>query len=120
MSEEIVTAVTKPEAVAMAEIHALRGLTDAVATLTRQTERMNAKMDDVRERVIKLEAREYERQIENLNDRLGTYETRINDLEGTRDQQRGAKSLLDWLRQFAPFLLAFGAGFGIKASGAGS
>lgn len=113
-------AVPKPEAVSMAEIHAIRGLTDAVATLTRQTERMNAKMDDVRERVIKLEAREYERQIETLNGRLETYETRINDLEGTRDQQRGAKSLLDWLRQFAPFLFAFGAGFGIKAAGAGT
>jgi predicted RNase H-like nuclease (RuvC/YqgF family) len=112
--------VSKPEAQALSEIHALRGLTDAVATLTRQTERMNAKMDDVRERVIKLEAREYERQIETLNLRLEAYETRVNDLEGTRDQQMGAKSLLDWLRHFAPWILAFGAGFGIKAAGVGS
>ncbi|MNH49231.1 hypothetical protein D3C73_08020 [compost metagenome] len=107
--DEIMTPVTKPEAVSMAEIHALRGLTDAVGTLTRQVERMNSKVDDVRERVIKLEAREYERQIEGLSDRLGLALKRIDDLEGTRDQQRGAKSLVDWMRQTAPWLLAVAA-----------
>ena len=117
--DEIMTPVTKPEAVSMAEIHAMRGLTDAVASLTRQVERMNAKVDDVRERVIKLEAREYERQIEGLNERLGAAMKRIDDLEGTRDQQRGAKGLVDWMRQTAPWLVALGmaalAGLGLKA-----
>lgn len=117
------TPVTKPEAVSMAEIHAMRQLTDAVAALGRQVERMNAKVDDVRERVIKLEAREYERQIEGLNDRLGSALKRIDDLEGTRDQQKGAKVLVDWIRQTAPWLLALGmavaAGVGLK-TGAGS
>ena len=98
--------VTKPEAVSMAEIHALRGLTYAVGTLTRQVERMNSKVDDVRERVIKLEAREYERQIEGLSDRLALALKRIDDLEGTRDQQKGAKALVDWVRQTTPWLLA--------------
>lgn len=119
MPDEIMTPVTKPEAVSMAEIHALRGLTDAVGTLTRQVERMNAKVDDVRERVIKLEAREYERQIDGLSDRLGTALKRIDDLEGIRDQQRGAKALVDWFRQTAPWLLAMSmailAGVGLKA-----
>ncbi len=107
----------------MAEIHAMRGLTDAVSALGRQVERMNAKVDDVRERVIKLEAREYERQIEALNDRLSAAFKRIDDLEGTRDQQKGAKALVDWLRQTAPWLLAgiaaFVAGISIK-NGAGA
>lgn len=79
---------------------------------------MNAKVDDVRERAIKLEAREYERQIEVLNDRLSAAFKRIDDLEGTRDQQKGAKALVDCLRQTAPRLLAgvapFVAGIGIK------
>jgi len=77
-------------------------LTDAVAALGRQVEWMNAKVDDVRERVIKLEAREYERPIEALNDPLSAAFKRIDDLEGTRDQQKGAKALVDWLRQTAP------------------
>ncbi|MFN7128417.1 MAG: hypothetical protein ACK4OJ_05070 [Brevundimonas sp.] len=118
MADEIMTPVTKPEAVSMAEIHAIRGLTDAVGTLTRQVERMNTKVDDVRERVIKLEAREYERQIEGLNDRLGDALKRIDGLEGTRDQQKGAKALVDWLRQTAPWLVALAmaalAGIGLK------
>lgn len=108
--DEIMTPVTKPEAVSMAEIHAMRQLTDAVANLTRQVERMNTKVDDVRERVIKLEAREYERQIETLWDRLNAALKRIDDLEGTRDQQRGAKGLVDWLRQTAPWLAAIAVG----------
>lgn len=107
--DEVMMPVPKPEAVSMAEIHAMRGLTDAVSTLTRQVERIGGKVDDVRERVIKLEAREYERQIEGLNDRLGLALKRIDDLEGTRDQQKGAKALVDWLRQTAPWLLAVGA-----------
>ena len=119
MADEILTPVTKPEAVSMAEIHAMRGLTDAVSNLTRQVERMNAKVDDVRERVIKLEAREYERQIETLWDRLNTALKRIDDLEGTRDQQKGAKALIDWVRMTAPWLLALVmavlAGLGFKA-----
>lgn len=119
--DEIMTPVTKPEAQVMAEIHAMRGLTDAVSSLTRQIERMNTKIDDVRERVIKLEAREYERQIEGLNERLSAALTRIDNLEGTRDQQRGARALVDWLRQTAPWLLAgvaaFAAGLGLKNGG---
>ena len=119
--DEIMTPVTKPEAVSMAEIHAMRGLTDAVATLTRQVERIGGKVDDVRERVIKLEAREYERQIEGLNDRLTLALKRIDDLEGTRDQQKGAKALVDWLRVTAPWLLAgiaaFAAGVGLNKGG---
>lgn len=116
--DEIMTPVSKPEAQAMAEIHAMRGLTDAVSSLGRQIERMNTKVDDVRERVIKLEAREYERQIEGLSERLTAALTRIDNLEGTRDQQRGARALVDWLRQTAPWLLAgvaaFAAGLGLK------
>lgn len=121
--DEIMTPVTKPEAVAMAEIHAIRGMTDAVSSLTRQVERIGGKVDDVRERVIKLEAREYERQIEGLNERLTATLKRIDDLESTRDQQRGAKSLVDWVRQTTPWLLAgiaaFVAGIGLKEGAAG-
>ena len=121
--EEVMMPVPKPEAVSMAEIHAMRGLTDAVGSLTRHVERIGGKVDDVRERVIKLEAREYERQIEGLNDRLTNALKRIDDLEGTRDQQKGAKALIDWVRQTAPWLLALAmaaaAGAGLR-NGAGS
>ena len=122
-ADQIMTPVTKPEALSMAEIHAMRGLTDAVSSLTRQVERLNGKVDDVRERVIKLEAREYERQIEGLEARLTAALKRIDGLESTRDQQRGAKALVDWIRQTAPWLVAIvaavAAGIGIK-TGAGA
>jgi TolA-binding protein len=100
------TAVTKPEAVSMAEIHAIRQMTDAVGTLTRQVERMNSKVDDVRERVIRLEAREYERQIDDLSARLTAALVRIDGLESTRDKQTGAAGLAAWLTKNAPWLVA--------------
>jgi len=110
-NREIMTPVTQPEAVTLAEIHALRGLTDAVGTVGRQVERMNSKLDDVRERVIKLEARDHERKIEALTDDLRAALSRIDGLESTRDHQRGAKVLVDWLRVTVPWLLAGVAAF---------
>ncbi len=127
--EEIMMPVPKPEAVSMAEIHAMRQLTDAVGTLTRQIERMNAKVDDVRERVIKLEARDYERKIDDLKARLEGaaqdhvrqiegLQGRIDALESSRDKQSGAMGVGTWLTKNAPWLLAgiaaFAAGLGAK------
>lgn len=107
--EQIMTPVSKPAAVAMAEIHAMRGLTDAVGALTRQVERMNGKIDDVRERVIKMEAREYERQIETLGENLGEALSRINSLEAAQDRRTGMVSVGGWFSRAAPWLIALGA-----------
>ena len=90
----------------MAEIHALRGLTDAVSSLTRQVEGLGLKVDDVRERVIKIEAREYERQIEHQNDRLNAAFKRIDILEAERDRQAGAIGVGAWISKHAPWLVA--------------
>lgn len=120
-TDEIIMPVPKPEALSLAEIHALRGLTDAVGTLTRHVERIGAKMDDVRERVIRIEARDYERQIETLSQRLTAALTRIDGLESGRDRQAGAMDAGRFLTKYAPWLVALlmaglaGVGIGEKA-----
>lgn len=134
--DEIMTPVTKPEAVAMAEIHAmrqvadtLRALTDTVtaqgkaqaehtAASTRAMERLTDKVDGMNTRLIRLEEAKHGREIDRLDQLYSSIGRRVDDLEGTRDQQRGAKGLVDWMRQTAPWLLAgiaaFVAGIGIK------
>lgn len=127
--DEIMTPVSKPEAIAMAEINAmrlvadtLRVLSDAVtaqgkaqaeqsAASTRAMERLTEKVDGMNSRLIRLEEAKHGREIERLEGSVSALAIRVNDLEGTRDQQRGAKGLVDWLRQTAPWLI--GAGLGI-------
>lgn len=127
--DEIMTPVTKPEAVALAEIHAMRQMADAVsaqtkffgdamAAHTRAVERVADEVKNIDRRLIRVEEAKHGKDIERLSDGLSSLSKRIDDLESTRDQQKGAKALVDWLRQTAPWLLAgiaaFAAGVGLK------
>lgn len=121
------TAVSKPEAVAMAEIHAMRSLADsvkaqtaffgeAVAGMTKALERVASDVkevgDDVRaidRRLIHVEAAKHAQEIEKVAGELSAALARIDLLESTRDQQKGAKALVDWLRQTAPWLVGIAA-----------
>jgi predicted RNase H-like nuclease (RuvC/YqgF family) len=139
LPEEIVTAVPKPEAVAMAEIHAMRQVSDSLKALadtvttqgkaqadhtaasTRAMERLSEKVDGMNTRLIRLEEAKHGREIDRLDKRLDDLTKAVDDLQGTRDQQKGAKALVDWLRMTAPWLVAVVAGIwaGAKSGGAG-
>lgn len=106
--ESIIQPVPKETAVGLAEIHAIRGLTDAVSGLTRHIERIGGRVEDVRERVIKLEAKETDAKLAEGREKMSVLERRLNELESIRDQQKGAVGLVDWLRQTTPWLLAIG------------
>lgn len=126
MADEVMTAVQKAEAVAMAEIHAMRqvadtlkALTDTVsaqgraqadhtAASTRALEKLSEKVEGMNGRLIRLEEQKHGREIDALSKRFEGLEKRIDLLESTRDQQRGAKLLVDWLRQTAPWLVTVG------------
>lgn len=116
-ADEIMTPVSKPEAVAMAEIHAMRGLTDAVSNLARQSadsmaantrvlEKLTDKVDGMNTRLTRLEEAKHGREIDGLKEEIKEMIREIDGLKSTRDQQRGAKALVDWLRQTAPWLVA--------------
>lgn len=137
--DQIMTPVTTPEAVAMAEIHAMRQVADTLRTLsdtvtsqgkaqaehsaasTRAMERLTEKVDGMNTRLIRLEEAKHGREIERLEGLVTACAKRIDDLEGTRDRQLGAKGLVDWLRQTAPWLVALfmaaAAGVGLKTGG---
>lgn len=125
-ADEIMTPVTKPEAVAMAEIHALRQISDALSAtnqslhaLAHDVREVRADVKEVREKVIRMEGEDLKAQLREMKQDHRDALKRIDGLEGTRDQQRGAKSLVDWVRQTAPWLvgicLAVAAWFGGRA-----
>lgn len=136
MPEEIMMPVAPTEAMRLSEINAmrqvadtLRVLSDAVATQgkaqaeqsaasTKALERLGDKVEGMNTRLIRLEEAKHGREIERLEAAQNALTQRVNDLWGTRDQQKGAKAMVDWLRQTAPWLIAmfmvFLAGFGIK------
>lgn len=115
--DEIMTPVSKPEAVAMAEIHALRQISDALAAtnqslqnLAHDVREVRTDVKEVREKVVRMEGEDIKAQIREIKTDLKAATTRVDHLEGTRDQQLGAKGLVDWLRQTAPWLVAAGLG----------
>ena len=122
--DEIMMPVTTPEAVAMAEINAMRQVADTLRVLsdsvtatgkaqaehsaasTRAMEKLTEKVDGMNSRLIRLEEAKHGREIERLEAAVENVDRRVDNLEGTRDQQRGAKSFVDWIRQTAPWIAA--------------
>lgn len=118
--EKILMSVDKTEAQAHAEIHALRAMTDAInlqgrqvsehmSANTRAMEKFGDHLADLSIRVTRLEEQKHGREIEGLREEMRGAFRRIDGLESTRDQQKGAKALVDWLRATAPWLIAIGA-----------
>lgn len=132
--DEIMMPVTKPEAVTLAEIHALRQISDALAATNRSLTTLTADMRDVRERVIKIEAKDMDAKIAEyraecrttcaeLRADIKAATVRIDSLEGSRDKHTGVMSVGAWLTKYAPWLVALilagmaGVGLGVEKAG---
>lgn len=121
------TPVTKPEAVALAEINAMRQVSDTLGVLaatitaqgraaadhsaasTRAMERLGDKVDDMNGRLIRLEEAKHGRDIERVEGFGKDLAKRIDALEGTRDKQAGALGATGWVAKYAPWLFAIAA-----------
>lgn len=96
--EEIMMAVSKPDALQHIEITVLRQIGENVAAQTRQLEGLSKDVRDVRERVIRIEARETEKQVEALNARVAV-------LEAQGQKVSAITAFGSWLIQAAPWLV---------------
>jgi len=128
--DEIMTPVSKPEAVAMAEIHALRQISDALQAtnqslhaLAHDVREVRADVKEVREKVIRMEGEDLKAQIREAKAEIRSLAKDVNDLQTIRDRQAGAMSVGGWIAKYAPWLVAIFmaglAGIGIK-TGAGA
>lgn len=64
MPDEVLMPVSKPDALVQAEIHAIRQVSDVLAAQTRAVERLGEKVDDVRERVIRIEEQQTNKRLD--------------------------------------------------------
>ena len=107
------------DAIREAQILTLRQISENLAAQTRRLEGLTAKVDDVRERLVRLEAQEAGKLVETLRSELKAAVARVDLLEATRDKVAGAAVFWNWMVKSAPWLAAgvsaFAAGMGLKS-----
>lgn len=107
------------EAIRDAQILTLRQISENLAAQTRRLEGLTAKVDDVRERLVRLEAQEAGKLVEALRSDLKAAVGRVDLLEAARNKIEGAAALWNWVVKSAPWLAAgisaFVAGIGLKS-----
>ncbi|MDP2009241.1 MAG: hypothetical protein Q8K11_03595 [Phenylobacterium sp.] len=107
------------DAIRDAQILTLRQISENLAAQTRRLEGLTAKVDDVRERLVRLEAQEAGKLVETLRSELKAAVARVDLLEATRDKVAGAAVFWNWMVKSAPWLAAgvsaFAAGMGLKS-----
>jgi hypothetical protein len=96
---EVLMPVAPTEALQHIEITVLRQIGENIAAQTRRLENLSNKLDDVRERVIRIEARETDKEVESL-------EVRVSALEASEQRVSGVAAFGSWLVQAAPWLVA--------------
>lgn len=109
------------ETLHQAQILTLRQIGDNVAAQTKRLEGLTAKVDDVRERLARLEAQEAGKLVDALRVELRGALGRIDVLEAQRDRVEGVAAFWTWLARSGPWfaagLAAFAAGLGLRAGG---
>ena len=124
--DEIMTPVSRPEAVAMAEIHALRQISDALTAtnqslhaLTADVREVRADVKEVRDKVIRMEGEDLKAQLRDLKSDVKAAVGRVDLLEQTRDRAAGVLGASAWMSKYAPWLFAIimaaAAGFGLQS-----
>jgi hypothetical protein len=107
------------QALDQAHILTLRQIGDNLAAQTKRLEGLTSKVDDVRERLVRLEAQEAGKLVDALRGELKGALFRIDVLEAQRDKAIGVASFWAWFMRNAPWLTAGGAAFlaglGLKA-----
>jgi replicative DNA helicase len=115
---QVMTAANATDVLHGIEITVLRQMGDNLAAQTRSLDRLTEKVDDVRERVIRLESQKTHIEVAAIQKRMDNALERIDDLEAQQDRSAGAESVWTWLSKNAAWLFAgvaaFIAGLAIK------
>ena len=89
-----------------AQVMALRQIGDNVAAQTRRLEGLTDKVDEVRERLVRLEAQEAGKLVDAVRRDLHAALVRIDELEAQRDKVVGVTAFWSWLARVGPWLAA--------------
>lgn len=97
--DEVMMPIPEQAALTQIEITVLRQIGENIAAQTRRLEALSDKVDDVRERVIRIEAIKTEKRVEDLNARVTALETQSHRIGGLA-------AFGKWLANNAPWLFA--------------
>jgi hypothetical protein len=103
---QVMTAASPTEVMHGIEITVLRQMGDNLAAQTRALDKLSDKVDDVRERVIRLESQKTHIEVAAIQKRMDNALERIDDLEAQQDRSAGAESVWAWLSKNAAWLVA--------------
>lgn len=135
MPDEIMTPIKTQEAMKMAEVHALRALADAISAQGREhnaqgeriaahmeasnraMEKFGLRIENMNERLIRLEEQKHGREIDNLraevakitaarDTEVGGLKDKIDKLEARDDQRSGVRQFLEMVPKFAPWIIS--------------
>ncbi len=102
-----------------AHLFSLRQIGENLAAQTSRLEGLTSKVDDVRERLVRLEAQEAGKLVEAMRVELRSGLARIDLLEAQRDRVVGVAAFWTWFGKSGPWLAAglsaLFAGLGLKA-----
>lgn len=98
------------EAWQQAQVLAMRQLGDLMSAQTKRIEGLGEAVQDVRDRVIRMEAQEINKSVESLRAELRAAQTRIDQLESQRDRVQGVAAFTSWISRVGPWLFAIAAG----------
>lgn len=88
------------------QILTLQHIGDNLAALTRRLEGLAAKVDDVRERLVRLEAQEAGKLVDAVRGELKQAQGRLDALESQRDRVAGVAWFWGWISRSAPWVAA--------------
>lgn len=115
---EFMMPVHTPDAVVEMQIHALRQISDGLTQTNKTLASLATDVRDVRERVVKIEARDVAADLTKLDGRVEALSLRVDALERVKDRHDGAMGVGAWLSKNAAWLFAgiasFAAGLGFK------
>lgn len=104
---DLLMPVTDDHAARLIEIEALRQITDNLKGLRDEIKEARSDVSDVRERVIRIESNQLDRQVERNTETIGKLQERIDALERDKDRRDGAVSAWDWLFKNWPGVIGF-------------
>lgn len=99
-------AETTLAALQKSQIVTLQQIGENLSAQTRRLEGLTAKVDDVRERLVRLEAQEAGKLVEGVRSELKAALGRLDALESQRDRVAGVAWFWGWISRSAPWIAA--------------
>lgn len=112
MSDEVMMPRKTSDALEQSHILALRQISDGLAQTNRLLERQANKLQEMHDKMVKVESLEIVTKFKDMKDSLDAACARIDRLETDKDRRDGATGFFEWAGKVVPWVLALLAALG--------